>query len=700
MSVRYVSATCSAWLAVLLLAACGGGSGDGSAGGGSGGGGSGGNSSTGTLSLSASSLVFTAAGLGATSPPSQLVTATVSTNVAAPVVYVRVAASGTAVTSVSNLQISGNSGSAFVAVASPNALGPGVHASTITVTACTGGPDCTSGIIGSPQTINVTYTINGLQLTGASQLDYVVVPSSPNNEFRRVILLKAYPSATLTSSVPWLTVTSASAITSNDSDSYDAALLRPLVDNMDSGRYTGAITVTVPGLAPTTIPVTLVIAKPQLEQVTPYVALANRPGTVTLRGQELNQISSSGIDLLPAGGGAPIPPTTVTVITGSELRMTYPPLAAGAYQVRMKDAQGVVSDRSRARLYVYDPPAFTATTLQYPAGALRQVQQLWFDPERSALWVLVDYPSAGIAATQILRYTYSGGAWSGPVVMRTGPASGMTLSADGQTLYLSSRAETMSGSYAVNDLLLTDPTTLQVRSTVHPTGTGTDFQTFAYSSNGDLFTVETSRVLSGLWQPYKLDSHTGEFAVSAASFPMSVAPSFSHGVVAGSADGSRILFADNGSFAGIYDFSASIPGSSLAPVSLRLTSALLDRTGDRALLSTYDGDLPLYDRTWHLLGSLPTRSFGGLGPAPATTYSALLAPSGTVAYTYTWGGALRRFDLTQSVAGEFAPDATPVALSADAGLNAGASNVVMAITPDGQTMFIAGGTQIVVVPLP
>jgi hypothetical protein len=584
--------------------------------------------------------------------------------------------------------------------ASAEILRPGQHTSTITVTACTSGPDCASGLIGAPQTIAVTYTVNGLWLFGCGQLDYSVRTSTPDLEYGRGLTFKAYPSYTISSTVPWLTVTRGG--TSSAGVPYDVRLTRPMVDNMDSSRYSGAVNIDVPGFPTKVIPVSLVINYPQLDQVTPYVALANRAGTVTLRGGiDEEQVPAAGIDLLPLQGGSAITPTAVTPVHGSEKRLSHPPLPPGTYQVRIRNAQGVIIDRSKAHLFVYDTPAFPAATLQYPAAAQTQVRQLLFDPERNALWVMVDHPASGVSASQILRYTWSGGAWSGPAVMRTGPVSGMGLSANGQTMYVSSRAETLNGSYAVNDLMLTDPATLQARSTLHPATSGTDFQSFAFDSLGQMYTMETSRELTGAWPAYILVIRGGEFAPL--SFGPGSPPSFARGFVAGSANGSRVLFGgESGNFHlvdGSQNGSSPLPPPSLQ--SLRLTDAMLDRDGERALLHTFDGDLPIYSRSWQLLGALPTKRFGGLGPASAATFSAVIAPNGTEAYTYTWAGTLRRFDLAQATAGgEFQSDGSAVPMSADPGLNNGLNNVLMAITPDSKTLFIAGGTQIVVVPLP
>jgi len=68
--------------------------------------------------------------------------------------------SGSAVANVSNFTISGNSGQAAVTPAFASRLGAGTFAGTVTVHACLNDQTCATGeLAGSPQVINVTYTI-------------------------------------------------------------------------------------------------------------------------------------------------------------------------------------------------------------------------------------------------------------------------------------------------------------------------------------------------------------------------------------------------------------------------------------------------------------------------------------------------------------------------------------------------------------
>lgn len=157
---RYVSARgISRWFSIavttLTVSACGGG------GGGNGGGGS--PPATGpSLSLSTQSMTFTARAPGVDAP-AQNVTATVTD--AAQItgtLYFVVTIEGPAVRTVGNIVVNSQStGTATVTPQLSSTLGPGTHTSTIRVAACVGSATCASGHLrNSPQTINVTYTVD------------------------------------------------------------------------------------------------------------------------------------------------------------------------------------------------------------------------------------------------------------------------------------------------------------------------------------------------------------------------------------------------------------------------------------------------------------------------------------------------------------------------------------------------------------
>lgn len=244
----------------LILAACGGG------GGGGGGSGSTNTTSTSGLSLSTNALTFTAPNTNST-PPSQTITATV-TGVASGTLYIKIVSTGPAVASITNITVTGTTmGQGTVNPASAATLGPGTYTSTITVYACTTDPNCSSGqLAGSPQTVNVTYTITGVAAS-VSSLNYSISDTSVADDFTRNFNVTGYPNQNwnVTSNVPWLWLWSANG-NAGTATQVTASLIQTQLQGMSYGTYTGTVTLTPSSGLAVTIPVTLTISRdPQLE---------------------------------------------------------------------------------------------------------------------------------------------------------------------------------------------------------------------------------------------------------------------------------------------------------------------------------------------------------------------------------------------------------------------------------------------------
>jgi len=148
---RTVTRACYAALIASIIAAC------------SGGGGGGGAPPPPQFSVSPTSLSFSASGPNAATPPMQTLIATVN-GVSAQTLFIRIVVTGTAVANVTNPVITGpTTGQATVIPASPAVLGPGMHSSVITVTACTTDINCSGPqLTGSPVTVNVTYQVGAV----------------------------------------------------------------------------------------------------------------------------------------------------------------------------------------------------------------------------------------------------------------------------------------------------------------------------------------------------------------------------------------------------------------------------------------------------------------------------------------------------------------------------------------------------------
>lgn len=109
--------------------------------------------------------------------------------------------------------------------------------------------------------------------------------------------------------------------------------------------------------SPVTIPVSYSIGSGvDGDTVTPRVVAAGAAGTVILRGSGF-----TGATDVSFGSEAA---TSITVVSDSEIDASYPVLPAGTYPVTINS--GSISDT--ASLVAASSPAFTATSITYPAG--------------------------------------------------------------------------------------------------------------------------------------------------------------------------------------------------------------------------------------------------------------------------------------------------------------------------------------------
>src|SRR5688572_3534366 len=145
-----------------------------------------------SFSVSPSVLTFSAGRASAGRPATQIVTGTVSGTING-TLYINISLSG-AVASVQIVVINGSSsGEGQVVPALPSALGPGRHTDIITVRACTTDINCTSGnLSGSPRTVEVTYTINGIR-TATTSLAYTIGDAPASTDFVRQVALSGFP---------------------------------------------------------------------------------------------------------------------------------------------------------------------------------------------------------------------------------------------------------------------------------------------------------------------------------------------------------------------------------------------------------------------------------------------------------------------------------------------------------------------------
>jgi hypothetical protein len=130
------------------------------------------------FSLSTNTLSFVAHERFA-APTPQAVGATVNVTTSG-TLYILAKVSGQAVELVEGFTVTGTTAAnGWVHANSPATLGPGTYQGTVTVTACMNSPDCSSGQLrGSPQTINVNYTVENGSVQGQLVMPRIAVSNT------------------------------------------------------------------------------------------------------------------------------------------------------------------------------------------------------------------------------------------------------------------------------------------------------------------------------------------------------------------------------------------------------------------------------------------------------------------------------------------------------------------------------------------
>lgn len=436
-----------------------------------------------------------------------------------------------------------------------------------------------------------------------------------------------------------------------------------------AGRYTGVVAITGHTCANAkcsnlaagntlTLAVTYQVS-PVVQLVAPGVATAGRSATAIIRGVGFQKYAIRGVTF-----GA-TPATSFTIVSNNELRAAHPALAAGNYpvQVDIPTHQGVIT--STATLKVVEPTAYAAGTLSYPAAA-SAIRTLLYDAERSALVVATDANGG-----TLIRYPYVDGAWNAANSVTIGALQGVALTLDGaQLLAISTTALTpldavslvkgtaIAAPSLATDNFLKNISVANTNRAVITTGISTSTATAAY-----LYDVRTAALTK-------------------------LSTTLNNATPAASADGSRIVLIQGHAALttapSVNLFDASSNAFSASAVALNQTSVAPAMDGSAT--RTVPNGINVYDANLSLMGTLP-----------ATTLAVALKPDGKRAYTYdSAAAAVLTFDTSTDKDGNALPQiGTAAALAGNPG-----GGVIMTISPDGNTLFLAGSAQVVVQPTP
>lgn len=460
--------------------------------------------------------------------------------------------------------------------------------------------------------------------------------------------------------VPWLSVTTAG--NSSSQPTLTATLVQAQLDQMLNGTHSGYITLssTDANVTNVTIPVSLFIDRPQISYVSPYIASANSSAEVIIRGKKFSQLNVQNVKFGNSLASA------VNVVSDTEIRATYPSLAAGQYPVSVTTSSGSVV--SRATLVVTTPTTLTDLTFMNSSA----IKGVIHDTERSAV---LAFPLSG---SFIERHTFNGSSWTSTSVTLPYTFGPVVMSPDGKEIVLLTQDSI--NSYIVK----VDAVTLSVLSVMGPVW---NRQAAAVMDDGN--------VLTGI-------NMYGAFLYSLdlSSQPNSFLPIDNTNVampllsINASGDGSRaILKYDNSATpasSGVYSFDAGTGqfNSFATPIAGFINN--IDRTGAHILSNNTN----VYNASLALLGNLPY--FNDVANSCSTS-AAVISQDGTRAYTFCGlspYGRVYTYDLTAATVNGYFPaigsyvSVTPFVINS------------MQISGDGKTLFLVDTAKITMVSLP
>jgi len=658
---RFAFLTGLLFATALLVSGCGGGGGGGDGGGGGG--------SGDAYSISSNSVSFSTTFGGATPAPQ-----TVNVNANSGAVFIATSQTGSGFTH--SFVITGQTtGRITITPDPPNQ--PGNFTGTITVRGCAtqicGGND----VPGSPKTINVSYTVGGpatLSVTPPT-IDFEATPSvtpDPQNvtlSLSSGSLSWSVVTVNYTGGTPgWLTLPMSGTLNPSQTIALSVS------PGATAGVRNATVTLNAGSLLKD-LPVSFAINALGVNFVSPYVATTGVGGNVIIRGYGFTGATSVSF------GGIPAVPGSVSVVSDTEIRASYPALfTLGAQPVQ------VGSLSTRADLFVVNPAAFAAVNLLRPVGAGNPAN-LIHDAERRALFVMDPVNNA------IERYRFvSGTTWNVDTPFSVGVGGGnprIALSPDGTELLKTSGNGTLLhrvNPAAIPLALMSPPTNVDASSLLGVSGAHLNLIAFANDGRavGNALSPTTGITL------YRYHMLNQAFTASSTQVDIT-----NRGIFA-SGDGDTLVLPSGeplapGSFKPVvtYDASAGALTSHSSILTGGTEHASVSRDGSRMILVSSELSPSQVTTVYNLTGGTLTAH----GNLPAGLTGFVISPDGASAYAYfPTTGLIRKFDLSSP---SVFPETGLVAINSP-----GTSFNSMTISPDGGTLFIAGNQSISIVPAP
>jgi hypothetical protein len=425
------------------------------------------------------------------------------------------------------------------------------------------------------------------------------------------------------------------------------------------------------------------------EGLAPSVGAASVAGSVVLRGSGFSPVTSVSF------GGTPA--VEFTVMSDSEIRATYPALAAGTLAISLNGSGGPVPFSQSLTLVAAG--TFTSTTLPYPQPPLN-MRGLAFDAVNQMLFVGIGLVSEG--SNQVLRYTFAVGAWGIPPQSATVPnLRNLALSLDRTRLLALTDT-------AVADLI---PVSLLKQATtprITDANTAPDafLKGIVATNDGQAFVVSNSPTNPGPGQSWL-------YNVAARTFS-SPFNSYASPEIGGPDNGTRAVLVQ-GALQVVQQYSAFTGLVSATPLTLahshpvagrveNINLPAFDRNGNRMLVAGVNAGTfhAVYDANFSELGRVPS------GDATASTAAYAISPDAARAYILQIGAGIcrvRAFDLTTHPGPgaqyqEVTVTGFPINLVPNCPASGFATPIRILLDPPGDTLFIAGDLSIRVVRLP
>jgi hypothetical protein len=393
---------------------------------------------------------------------------------------------------------------------------------------------------------------------------------------------------------------------------------------------------------------------PRVRFVAPYIAVANRPTKLIVRGKAFDVGGPITIDI----GATQVGPLTVD--SDTQVTVPVPALPAGRYPVSV---QG--SNCTDAELVVLDAPALG----YHMISSLGRRERLLWDAERQTIYAV------NRTKQRIERYRYSAPDWTTLPSFEVTDLTDIALTPNGRSLLVSSLR-------ALSEIQLDQTPWVAVLRAINPenSGCGSFFDTLSMTNDGAVFIVSNFALCTGFSASYLYDSSTGSLTQSGALL--------AGGLAGGSADGSRV-----------YAGSRSVSPEQAVKIYDSLARQLVDGTpsynlwfvsasanASRVILQGVD----VYTRDLSLTGHLPPNA--GVLASLDSSRAFVLGESGarTPLVVHDLNAQLGSADFYPSLKEIDVPDSFSVAPGA---------SIAFTGSHDDSTLFVAGDDGILVVPV-